>query len=182
MKCSAVLFSVALVAVLVTGCSGGSGDKPSSLPTLTGPAPTASPAAVPEAAKAKTALGADAFVRFFFSQLNVAFAIGDGSPIEALSNDECVLCQSYIAAVATEKVAGKHVTSDTFLVSEVAARPIEELGTLVEVYGQLPSRREFDAAGRLIATIPAGGRFHFQVAVKNTSTGWTVSGVRRAAQ
>jgi hypothetical protein len=73
MKCSGVLFPLALVAALVAGCSGGSGDKPSSLPTLTGPPPSASPAAVPEAAKAKTALGADAFVRFYFEQLNVAF-------------------------------------------------------------------------------------------------------------
>jgi hypothetical protein len=178
MKCSAVLFSVALVVALATGCSGGSGAQPSTLPTLTGPAPTASPAAVPEAAKAKTPQGADAFVRFFFSQLNVAFASSDSASMLAYANSECLTCGNYATGLDAAKKADHFFDGDSFEVQEVAARPLESLGTLVEVYGTLPARTQVNAAGAVLKKLPAEGRFHFTVAVKRQEAGWLVSGIR----
>jgi hypothetical protein len=177
---SAALVPIALVVALVSGCTGGSGEKPTVLPTVSTLPPPASPAPVPEPAKAKTPQGADAFVRFFFAQMNLAFASGEGGLIMAFSNEQCVACRGYEDAVATERQAGRHLLDDTFNVKEVAARPLEPLGTLVDVFGDLPARRQVDAAGRPVRTIVSGGAFHFQVGVKLTATGWVVSGIRTA--
>jgi hypothetical protein len=179
MKCSGVLFPLALVAALVAGCSGGSGgsgNKPSSLPTLTGPPPSASPAAVPEAAKAKTALGADAFVRFYFEQLNVAFSTSDSSIIRRYSDPACQTCNNY--AKALEGNAKHLIRGASFLVSDVAVPPIEANGSIASVGGSIPARQVVDGAGSVIENLKSDGRFHFQVNVIRRESGWIVRGIR----
>jgi hypothetical protein len=180
MKCSGVLFPLALVAALVTGCSGGSGDKPSSLPTLTGPPPSASPAAVPEAAKAKTALGADAFVRFYFEQLNVAFSTSDSSIIRRYSDPACQTCNNY--AKSLDANPAEIVRGMSFAIGEVAAPPVNAGGTIVDVFGTVPGRQLTNRQGEVIRQLPASGRFYLQVNVVRNQSGWLVRGIRTAKQ
>lgn len=169
---------VAVLGLLASGCSGGDA-KPTTLPSLSAtPSVTASPATVPTAAKAQTPQGADAFVRFFFKQLNVAFSSSEPSIIGAYSNGECTTCDTYEKAVAAARNDGHFLRGDSFVVSEVAAAPLQSLGTLVEVFGAIPARQLVDGNGKFLQTLTADGDFHFTVAVKRTSDGWLVSGIR----
>lgn len=76
-----------LAVVSLAGCSGGSGERPSTLPTLGTPAATAAPTAVPlvvpAAAREHTRVGAAAFVRFFFTELDKAYQAGTPFPSTA---------------------------------------------------------------------------------------------------
>jgi hypothetical protein len=147
-----------LVVALTTACTGGSKEKPTVLPTVSSVRVSASPVPVPEAAKAKTPQGADAFVRFFFTQMNGAFAESDDALLLSYANAECTTCRNYAVGLAAAKRADHYFDGDSFLVQEVAARPLERLGTLVEVYGQLPARNQIRRTGSVIKHLPAEGR------------------------
>lgn len=182
-----------LVVVLVlglAGCSGGSDPAPVALPTLGAATPTAGgtatptirtvPTDVPREARALTALGADAFVRYFFGQLNNAFSTSDGSRIRAFTNGECETCENYAKALDVSKAKGTSIKGDSFMVSGVAAREVASLGTIVEVFGEVPPREIVDARGVVKEKLGSDGGFHFEVAVKKASDGWLVSGIRLA--
>ena len=174
---------LAVVGVLLSGCSGDSGDDPTTLPSLSAtPFATASPVPIPPAAREKTPQGADAFVRFFFKQLNLAFSASDASLLTGLSNDECMACTNYEKAMVAARDNDHYLVGDSFTVSDAAAAPLQELGTRVEVIGSLPERKLVDGRGRPLSTYPARGRFHFTVTVKWNTGGWLVSAIAGEAK
>lgn len=182
MRFRTAALSVSVLGLLASGCST-SEAGPRSLPTLTStptPTPTRSPVVVPADARANTAQGADAFVRFFFAQLNVAFSTSDPTIIREMSNDECQTCANYAKALDASRADKEFLVGDSFVVIDVAAAPLQARGTIVEVLGRTPARQIVDAAGRVVTQLPVGGKFHMQVAVKRQVSGWLVSGMRLA--
>jgi hypothetical protein len=173
---NALVPAVALLALLAAGCSSGTGDKPSALPTLSSAAPTATPAPIPSAAQAPTAQGADAFVRFYFQQLNVAFSTADSGIIRAFSDPSCGTCKNYIEALdATPETV---IRGESFHVLDVAVPPIEKVGTVVDVYITQPARMLVDRAGKVITKYPAKGQQHLLVNVIRSVGGWRVRGIK----
>lgn len=167
-----------LLALLVGGCSSSS-DKPQSLPTLS-PAATASasPLPVPPSALAATPRAADAFVRFFIAQVNRAFMTSNSALVKAYSLPICGTCAIYIKSLDYAQGAHLHLDGETFHVTDAAAAPLQARGTLVEVFGTVPQKRQLDAAGHVVDTVPPRGQFHLTVAVRRTGSGWKVSGIR----
>ena len=120
-----VAAAVALALLPVTACSGGgttpgataapesSGPTASPTPTAT-PTPTASykPAdasgkaqnvpvpVLPEAAKAETKEGLEAFARYWFSQLNFAYETGNSSGLESVTSPACEFCSNITSSLA----------------------------------------------------------------------------------
>ena len=91
--------SLAVIGLLGAACSADA--EPGTLPPLTAsPSTTATPVQVPAEAQAHTAQGADAFVRFFFAQMNVAFSTSNPDLIRQLSNDGVRDVQNYAKALA----------------------------------------------------------------------------------
>ena len=103
-----------LLALAVSACTGPSmgsqpsGLAPTSVParpsstssTVTPSASTSSPAAatrpaIPAAARAHTAAGAEAFARFYFSELNRAWTIPDPFALSGLSSPTCKTCTNF---------------------------------------------------------------------------------------
>ena len=167
-----------VLGLLVSACSGGD-PQPRALPTLATASRTPAPtlAALPEAAKAKTPQGADAFVRYFFSQLNVAFSTSDASIIKALQNGECATCDNYQGALEAARSAGHFLKGNSFEVRDVAAAPLQPLGTTAEVFGAVPPRSQVDARGVVLKELPAGSDFHLVAVLKHGPHGWLVSGL-----
>lgn len=160
---------------LISACSGSS--NPRTLPTLT-PTPTTSGTEVlPAAATPNTSQGLDAFVRFYFDQLNAAFATSNAELIRGLSSPECETCENYARSLGKD---GNHIVGVTFANVEVAAPPLQPSGTIVEVTGLVPPRKVVNASGQVVKSLPSGGTFHFQINVLRTATGWAVRGIRRA--
>jgi hypothetical protein len=178
---TATLSAAVLALLAITSCSS-SDAGPRSLPSLTSRsvvAATAQPA--PSAARAITALGADAFVRFFFLELNRAFRTSSPEIIRAHSQTDCLTCENYAQALEASREAGHYMQGDSFVIKDVAAAPLQARGTIVEVFGTSPARRQVDVHGQLVEALKAEGAFHLQVAVKTTPSGWKISGIRLAA-
>lgn len=170
---------LAVLGLLLSGCSGGSDDDPTTLPSLSAtPFATASPVPIPPQATANTPQALDAFVRFYFQQLNVAFSISDSSIIRRLSDPACGTCNNYADSLDADR--RQVIRGNSFSVSEVAAPPIESTGTVVDVYFSQPSRQLVDLSGRVLQELPAKPQQHFQVNVLRTGDGWRVRGIRRA--
>ncbi len=168
-----------VLGLLVSACSGAD-PRPRALPTLASSSQTPAPtlAALPEAAKAKTPQGADAFVRFFFAQLNIAFTSGTPEMIRVLSAPSCVLCKTYADALGAARANGQFLDVDTFVISDVAAAPLQQLGTIVQVFGSTPLRHLVDRRGTVLETVPATGAFHYELTAKRTPDSWLVADLR----
>jgi hypothetical protein len=168
-----------VLAVLAAGCSG-SGDEPVALPTLTAaPSPTATVAPVPPQATANTSQSLDAFVRFYFQQLNVAFSTADPSVIRRYSDPGCTTCNNY--ARGLEKSDGQRIQGDSFVVTDVAVPPLGAVRTEAEVFGSIPARVLLDSTGKTVRHLPADGRFHFVVTALRRGDAWRVVSIGRGA-
>lgn len=166
---------LAALGLLTTACS--DNKKPQTLPSLTPtPTATAAPVAIPSAATPATAQGADAFVRFFFTQLNAAFSDSNAGLLSGLIDPACGTCANYVRALRADPA--QVIQGPSFSVATVAAAPVESGGSYVEVVGTIPARKLVDRAGRVIRELPAEGRFHFTVAALRTSNGWVVRAIR----
>ncbi|MDR7084518.1 hypothetical protein J2X01_003829 [Arthrobacter ginsengisoli] len=136
---------IALSLLSVTACTGGGttpgataapeSSSPTAMPTAT-PTPTASykPAdasgraqnvpvpVLPEAAKAETKEGLEAFARYWFSQLNFAYETGDSSGLESVTAPSCEFCSnissSLTANYASDRwLAGGHIETPSISIT-----------------------------------------------------------------
>jgi len=128
--------------LLLAGCSGGAPADPgaasptseeSASPSTT-PTPTPTPSAVykpadasgpaqnvpvpvlPEVAKTETKEGLEAFVRYWFEQLNYAYQTGDVSGLDAVTSPNCAYCSKLSASLTTNYegdrwLAGGNITT-----------------------------------------------------------------------
>lgn len=178
---AALATATTLAALLSTAACSGSDADPKVLPTLSPTAsasPSSTPVVVPAAARARTPQGADAFLRFYFSQLDEAFAASKPQLIRRLSDPACGTCENFARSLeADDEFIRGHSFSDI----EVAVPPLTEPGTLAVVTGMVPARQVVDRSGNLIKQLPEGGRFVFEVNVQWHSGHWIVRGIRKAA-
>ena len=176
-----VRVAVAMIAMgaVLTGCSGG-GDAAVTLPTLT---PSASPAAVtpsavPSAATPATAQGAAAFARYFYMQIERAFAQRDPSLVAALSDASCQTCNNYIRSVTTlrdehQRIEGKLVF--TILLAEAPAT--DGKTARVDVIWSTPANKRYDSAGRLIHSQGPLSRVEETLELRRAGDSWMVQRV-----
>ncbi|MGZ6793284.1 MAG: DUF6318 family protein [Mycobacteriales bacterium] len=132
---------------------------------------------MPPAALAQTQQGADAFVRYFFQQMNVAFSRSDPNLISSLQNGHCVTCDNYEKALASARDGGRYIRGDSFTVADVAAAPPQGDAAQVEVFGSVPARAQVDGSGRVVEALKAVARFHLIVTVQRGAAGWLVSDI-----
>ena len=145
----AVVFAAGgVLAAVATGCAGGGDDPPptsstsstasatasgtsSSPPSSTPPATssgtsdaaatTTTAVQIPEAARAHTEAGAEAFVRFFMEQANAAWVQPNASLLPPLSDAGCLSCKDIQATALSLVNNGEHYLSDPVTVTAVTA-------------------------------------------------------------
>jgi len=130
--CAAALVSISLMSV--TACSGGgtpppespqsASQSPSEAPTPSAtPTPTASykPAdatgkaqnvpvpELPEAAKAETKEGLEAFARYWFILLSYGYETGDTSRLDAITSSDCRACEKAKAVISGWHEGGRWI-------------------------------------------------------------------------
>jgi len=159
----------ALGAGLVTACLMGavacSGDGPDAVPspTASSASPTgtatasSSPTAVaptlpPEAAE-RTAAGAEAFVRFWFEQLEYAYATGDTRQLSALSDPECRSCAELIRRVNQTYGEGRLVRGFSVDVVSSAAPPPNDFGSEVSFQLEEAGYETVEVDGSVVETV-----------------------------
>lgn len=182
-----------LAAGVLAGCDSSPDDPvtptPSPSVSSSSPSPSASPSPsvtesgpqIPAAAREKTDAGAEAFVKYFFDQFNVAWTKPEPGLIKSLSDPECQFCAKGEAAaldLAThdEKYAGQPVT-------------IEK----AEVFGGAPENQQFvqvrhvqnavdivDAKGAVVASDPKQ-KSTFFVTLRWSGGSWRLLEMERTA-
>ena len=136
--------AVALTLLPATACTGGGttpgataapdSASPTASPTPTStPTPTASykPAdasgraqnvpvpVLPEAAKAETKEGLEAFARYWYSLLNYAYETGDLTLVQAISSQTCALCGKVFPGIEKWNAEGRWIVGSTITVHAV---------------------------------------------------------------
>jgi len=109
-----------LAAVAALSACGGSSGQPKTLPPVTTrpSASVAAPSAAATGINAPTPQGATEFAKFFYGQVERAFATRDASLIASISEANCKSCNNLISSIkaAIEKharIEGFHVTVTT---------------------------------------------------------------------
>jgi len=188
---AAVLLAAPLAAsMLLTGCGGESKPDASpsstaaSSPTTTAPPTTsASPTPttkattdpdIPAAARVHTPAGAEAFVRYFFSQLNRSWSTADPSLLSPLSAPGCKTCAAFTASAAEFASKNQHYKGAVFSVTSIAALGQGPRGQEVLVIGKQEPGAIVNSAGSVVkASVAQSGKF--VVSLKWTGNGWSIS-------
>lgn len=144
--------AVFLLAALIgtTSCSGGQSPPPapttgapaessaSPSPATTSATPSAAPAykpadasgraqnvpvpVLPEAAKAETKEGLEAFAKYWYSTLNYAYETGDLTPIGSISDPSCALCGRVFPGIQKWNADGKWIIGSSVAVQAVQSK------------------------------------------------------------
>ena len=178
-----MLMAVPLAASMLLAACGGdakpgasSSSTPTSSPTTTAP-PTVSPTTdpnIPVAARAHTPAGAEAFVRYFFVQLNVAFGQPKTGLVSALSDPTCKTCLAFEGTAADLASKRQHYRGDAFALESVGSIGESE----VLVVGTQPPGAVVDINGSVVKSRTEAQPIKFSVAVAWFSQGWRIREIR----
>lgn len=159
--CAAVLVALSLVSV--TACTGGGTPPPGSAPSdsqapsatpTPSPTPTPTPSykpadasgraqnvpvpVLPEAAKAESKEGLEAFARYWYATLSYAYETGDIQPLESVSSPSCVSCGRVKEVVQGWHSEGRWLVGGKMVVEGVQTNFVQtrpaEYQVLIQVY------------------------------------------------
>jgi hypothetical protein len=176
-----------VLACTLTACSGGGDGQgasaPATLPPITPPSPTAPPTPIldlPTEAAAATPQGAEAFVRFFYTQVQRAYAEQDSRLLKPYVSDACTTCKAVLASLdrlrrENLRVRGYTIEVDEVVTPQVAQEPREVNVTAVLHFSEYVESRADGAAAR---REPA--RKAVQDLTLTRTSGWIVSGVKNS--
>ncbi len=175
---SFVVAALVLGSLVLAGCGGdATPDASSSLtstasPTTTAP-PTASPTTdpnIPAAARAHTPAGAEAFVRYFYSQLNIAWGKPQAGLISGLSAMTCKTCAALEGSAVELASKRQHYAGEVFAVETVGATGESE----VLVTGEQPEGAVIDINGSVVRSKAKAEKAKFIVTLAWSPGGWRV--------
>jgi Family of unknown function (DUF6318) len=141
-------------------------------PTPTSPAsasPTTDPN-IPAAARAHTPAGAEAFVRYFYSQLNLAWSKPQAGLISSLSNTTCKTCSSLEGSAQTLVLKHQRYRGEVFTVQAVASTGESK----VLVTGEQPRGAVVDIKGSPVKSRTTAQQAKFIVDLRWSSGGWRI--------
>jgi hypothetical protein len=193
-RTSAALIAVPLAAsMLLAGCGGDA--KPDATPSSTSPSSTtaSSPTAtavptttaaptvdpnIPAAARAHTPAGAEAFVRYFYSQLNIAWGQPRAGLLAPLSLPSCKTCKALEENASKNVNTHQRMSGDTVRIDSADAGGTESNGDqrLIVTGFQLKTS-VVDSNGHKVRDIPAQ-KFRFVVTTRWTASGWRVNEIK----
>jgi hypothetical protein len=151
----ALALTLAATAALVSACGGSSGEPQTAPPVSTSPASASSPTPaagdVPAEAKAATSAGAEAFAKFFYTQVKLAYQTKNPELVRAISAQGCVSCNRYIDSVT--KLRDNNERMDDYVLSVLLAVAPAVTGNSarVDVSWSSPQVIRYDAAGKVLS-------------------------------
>jgi len=184
-KTSAALMAVPLAASMLLAACGGdakpgasSSSTSTSSPTTTAP-PTASTTTdpnIPLAARAHTPAGAEAFVRYFFDQLNETWQSPKTGQIARLSLPACKTCQQYESAAAGMVSKNQRYEGEAFSVTSIASLGEAE----VLIVGAQEPGKIIASDGSIVETKSDTDKAKFIASLDWSTPGWRVAEIQVA--
>jgi hypothetical protein len=132
---------------------------------------------IPAAARAHTPAGAEAFVGYFFKQLNRSWSTADPTLLPLLSKPVCKTCGAYAASAASFRSKNQHYRGEAMSVSLIAAQGKGLKGEEVLVVAEQKPGALVDAKGKVIETSP-GQTGKLIVSLAWTGSLWTTVAVQ----
>ncbi|MCA1712219.1 MAG: hypothetical protein LC789_11525 [Actinobacteria bacterium] len=173
-----------VAALTLTGCGGSSAEEPQSLPTLESVAASPSPSpsavvAVPPEAAGETPQAAAEFAKFFYKQVERAFATKNPGLISRLSLPTCETCAVYVESLTelrdnNESVEGGHFTV-TSAVSPGAINGVTPVDVSVNFSGSVRK----DSSGKVIEQEEPMNRVEEELQLKRSSGVWIIAEIKR---
>jgi hypothetical protein len=179
----ALALTLAATAAVVSACGGSSSGPRTAPPVSTSPASVSSPtpaaAAVPAAAKAATSTGAEAFARFFYTQVVRAFAAKNPALIASISAPGCTACESYIRSLTKLRDNNERVEHFSIKVISVVAPAVTGASARADVSWSQPDVAvRYDASGKEIFRDGPYRRVDTQLNLLRQGDGWLVSEIK----
>ena len=180
--------AILAASILLSACGGGAKPDPSS---STSPSPTTSTSApprsaspttagptidpnIPAAARAHTPAGAEAFVRYFYSQLNIAWSKPQAGLITSLSAKTCKTCAALEGTAVDLAAKGSHYRGEVLTVETIGSISESE----VLVVGEQPIGSVIDSKGAVVKSGIKVQPLKFVVTVAWPARGWLVQEIR----
>jgi hypothetical protein len=175
----AVASVVALTAALV-GCAR-EPQAPSTLPSLTAaPSPTPSATPTPSAISAATPEGAVEFARYFYGQVELAYARKDPELVSRLSADGCSACERFVASISRLRDRNERTEGLIYDISFAQAPATDGTKARVDVIYSGPEVIRYDSHGQVVNREPAAVNAEEQVnLVRSPAGGWLVAEILR---
>lgn len=169
----------------LTGCGGSSADGPRSLPPVSAPA-TSSPtsqlatgADLPAEARPATSAGAEAFARYFYTQVQRAFETKNPDLVIALSAPGCTSCDNYIRSLTKLRDNNERVENFTVRILVAVAPQVVGPRARVDVSWMTPDVAiRYDVQGREIFRDGPYKRVDDQFNLTYGGAGWRVSAIQ----
>lgn len=169
--------TVSAAAVLsVAACGGDDPLEPAAKETETAAPVKAAdiPLEIPEPARAQTAEGGVEFTKFYFEQVNKAFATGDYHPLVKLTSSSCIVCRQTIGDIAFAWARGS-IEGGAFTLKDV--KSVKQAGDLHSVsftYDE-EAYTELDHTGGTVWEADAKEDLPTVVQIKWVDGGWQMS-------
>lgn len=129
---------------------------------------------LPEAAKANSKEGVEAFTRYWFQALSYAYETGDGSIVDRISGPNCVFCTGLKDSIKLAWSDGKWIAGGTLQTPSVSAKFVpgaEAQQATIQVIHQPVTIHKAD--GTLYQEPTKGSNRASQMVAKFDSNGWT---------
>ena len=173
------IVALGLSATALLALSGCGGDDPLEAAAKTETTPTPTKAAdvsldIPSAAKEHTAAGGVEFTRFYFEQVNKAFATGDYLPLVKITSSSCIVCRQTIGDIAFAWARGS-IKGGKFTLKDVKSeKETSDLNSLSFTYDE-DAYSELDHKGGTVWQAEAKKDLPTVVQVKWNGDGWQLA-------
>jgi len=129
---------------------------------------------LPEAAKANTKEGVEAFARYWFQALSYAYETGDTTIVDRISGPNCVFCTGLKDTIKVAWADGKWIVGGTLQTPSVSAKFVpgaESQQATIQVIHQPVSIHKSD--GTLYQEPTQGSNRASQMVTRFDANGWT---------
>jgi hypothetical protein len=133
---------------------------------------------LPDAAKAGTRAGAEAFFRYFWDVYNYSYASLDTAPLKAISESTCKFCTDAAEGIQLQSRRGGRFEGGAVTVKTIVVTPGDVKTGLVanSVIDQALSR-VLGADGQVERQVPADAGVRVDAAVAWDGKGWRLLGI-----
>lgn len=170
-----------ILALALSACSGGEGDaSPTIAPVTDAPSPSPIPTTreVQPPTEA-TPEGAAEFVRYFYDQVEKAYAARDPALVEALAAPGCSACERFVTSISSLRDNNQRTEGLVYELLSVVTPPFEGDRARVDVVYNGPEVVRYASDGSVVNREPAAEFVNEQVDVERANGRWTVLEVSR---
>ncbi len=133
----------------------------------------------PALADEATAAGAEAFARYWYAQVNAAYASLDSGSLRTLATSACLSCSRLADSLERSASVGQRYEGGTVTIRAAASPPPVDGVANVLVDYRAAALRVFGSDGALIDQVPTVPRTTVEMTLRRVEGAWRVQEIER---